>query len=123
MITKFAPCLIGAVCLATQSLAADLPAFETADNRHLNYLAKFGKSYGSTAEFLKRKSLWLETDNFIKGYPKSSFTMAHNKFSDWTPEEKDRISGAAPLPRPSAPEKKVHEKAKLEGCDIWCWLK
>jgi len=41
--------------------------------------------------------------------------MAHNKFSDWTPEEKKKVLGVAPPPKPSAPEKKEHKKQNLEA--------
>jgi hypothetical protein len=27
---------------------------------------------------------WKATDKFIKNYPPSTFSMGHNKFSDWT---------------------------------------
>jgi hypothetical protein len=42
--------------------------------------------------------------------------LAHNKFSDWTPEEKKKVLGVPPLPKRSAPEKKkVHKKQKLDA--------
>lgn len=35
--------------------------------------------------------LWKKTDDFIRTYQSdSSFEMAHNKFSDWTDEEKKK---------------------------------
>jgi hypothetical protein len=46
----------------------------------------------------------------------STFTMAHNKFSDWTPEEKKKILGGNPKAKPRPPTKKhAHQKEKLEA--------
>lgn len=61
------------------------------------YSAKYGKSQSTVEEFNKRKSLFQEADKFILSYPTSNFTMAHNKYSDWTPEEKKKLLGALPL--------------------------
>ena len=41
--------------------------------------------------------LWKKTDDFIRTYQSdSSFEMAHNKFSDWTDEEKKNVLGRVP---------------------------
>ena len=56
--------------------------------RFLAFIAKQGKSYPSVQDFSARMTNWKATDIFIKNYPPSSFTMAHNQFSDWSKEEK-----------------------------------
>jgi hypothetical protein len=82
----------------------------------LRFLARQGKSYATTEEFQKRKALWLEADAFIKGYQATTFTMEHNRFSDWTPEEKKKILGGKPRVPPTTPVKKQsHKKEKLDA--------
>jgi len=61
---------------------------------YLRYLAKYGKSYQNLEQFEVRLQLWKKTDEFIKNYRSDgSFEMGHNKFSDWTEEEKKQILG------------------------------
>jgi len=40
-----------------------------------------------------RQRLWQQTDDFIQNYNPSGFTMKHNKFSDWTDEERKKMLG------------------------------
>jgi hypothetical protein len=42
--------------------------------------------------------------------------MAHNKFSDWTPEEKKKILGGKPrVTKPTSPTKSFNKKEKLDA--------
>ena len=61
--------------------------------KFLDYIAKNGKSYKNVEEMEKRHLLWLNTDEFIRGYHPKGFVLAHNKFSDMTPEEKQTYLG------------------------------
>jgi hypothetical protein len=61
--------------------------------KFLDYIAKNGKNYKSVDELNKRHTIWKETDLFIKNYNPDGFTMAHNKFSDMTPQEKNKMLG------------------------------
>jgi len=89
---RFNSQLITSVALAASAAAAQgglLESDSAADQaRFLTFLAKQGKNYNSVEEFSARMTNWRATDNFIKVYPPSSFTMGHNQFSDWSEEEK-----------------------------------
>jgi len=88
---KFHCQLISSVYLAVATASAfELGKAGTASEktRFLSFVAKQGKSYPTLEEFNSRMKNWKKTDNFINNYPKSSFTMSHNKFSDWSEEEK-----------------------------------
>lgn len=56
----------------------------------LAYSAKYGKNYDTTEEFLMRFENWKLIDIAISEN-KLGFQIGHNKFSDWTPEEKDLV--------------------------------
>jgi hypothetical protein len=57
----------------------------------LAYTAVNGKSYASTSDFNKRAALWKKNDDFIKANQNDEYELGHNKFSDWTEEEKQAI--------------------------------
>jgi len=57
----------------------------------LAYTAKFGKSYSSTQEFNARFRNWLGTDQFISNFDNNKVVVQHNKFSDWSEEERDGV--------------------------------
>jgi hypothetical protein len=77
--------------------------------------------------------LWKTTDDFIRRYPADSFTMGHNKFSDWTPEENKRILGykskrqiATPAPGDRHPHEALDAWWIFGTCDSgmyknWFW--
>ena len=67
---------------------------------YLAYMATFGKSYPDPQEFQMRYQLWLSTNDLIESLSSSTFTMNHNRFSDWTQEEKNKLKGALP-PQPN----------------------
>jgi len=56
----------------------------------LGFLAKQSKSYTTMDEFVHRKQEWAKTDKWIKAFQEtnSTFTVDHNKYSDWTDAEK-----------------------------------
>jgi Cathepsin propeptide inhibitor domain (I29) len=85
----------------------------------LEFTAKHGKNYNNLGEFNKRMKLWKATDEFIRRYPADSFTMGHNKFSDWTPEEFQRLlSYKSKSPKISPVHRYRHPH---EALDAW-WI-
>ena len=67
-----------------------------AERSFSEFQARFGKNYDTLAEFNYRMTLWKKTDDFIKASQPKSYTLGHNKFSDWTPEERKRLLGFKP---------------------------
>ena len=61
----------------------------------MNYLSKYGKHYDSIEEFMVRKELFLAKELKIIAHNSrpSNFTLGHNKFSDWKPEELAKLRG------------------------------
>lgn len=64
--------------------------------RFAKYTAKWSKNYLSLDEYNSRFNLWMKTDAFIKDFSDPMMTVAHNRFSDWTDEEKKRMLGKRP---------------------------
>lgn len=62
------------------------------------YCSKFGKSYINQPEFKLRLYYWKQADNFIKQNSwdaNSHFKVGHNKFSDLSPQEYEKMLGYA----------------------------
>ena len=57
----------------------------------LTYTAVIGKSYSNTLDFNKRAALWKKNDEFIKSNQNPEYELGHNKFSDWTDEERQAL--------------------------------
>ena len=57
----------------------------------MHYTAKYGKNYDTTDEFIQRYHNWKTVDNVIQTSPNNDFRIGHNKFSDWTADEKDLV--------------------------------
>ena len=76
------------------------------------YIAKWNKSYASREEYNTRFKRYTKIDKFIKDWndpaKKNTHTVAHNKFSDWTQEEFDKLTGKN-RPMPKTPKKPVME--------------
>lgn len=74
---------------AAAMLAMASSALESSDFEFINYLTKHGKMYKTLDEFMERKVLFLARDQLIKQHQSrpANFTLGHNKFSDWKPEE------------------------------------
>ena len=91
---NFSACLLVSTLFATSAKAAALEDPSThAQSRFLSYVAQHGKHYSTIEEMTKRQKLWQQADDFINNYNPKGFTMKHNKFSDWTAEEKKSILG------------------------------
>ena len=55
-----------------------------------------GKFYLTMEEFQTRMGLFMDTDELIKAHnsTESTFTLGHNKFSDYTQHERNALCGA-----------------------------
>ena len=65
-------------------------------NNYLEYLANHGKSYQSIDEFSERLANFNAIDAWIKNYnadPEMTAVMGHNRFSDWSDEEREKLGG------------------------------
>ena len=66
--------------------------------KFINYVAKFNKSYGTKEEYAFRmeqfaaKELAIQEENASQ----NSYTLAHNKMSDWTHDEYRQLLGGLP---------------------------
>jgi len=76
-------------------LAGAVASIEVSDFEFIQFLTKHGKMYSTVKEYIERKAIWLAKDLLIKQHMSrpSNFTLGHNKFSDWTPEEMKKLRG------------------------------
>ena len=78
--------------LAAVAVATPLPAKEF---EFMKYVAKWNKSYATVEEFKHRLAQYMRLDAFIEevNAPGSDYThtAAHNKFSDYTEAEYERM--------------------------------
>ncbi len=88
------------------ALAVSVSALAHAENEHSNnlrstfmqYVAKYGKTYGTVEEFEHRLKLFVATEQEIVRFNSSpqTSTIGHNKFSDWSAEERKRLTSYIP---------------------------
>jgi hypothetical protein len=81
--------------IALAGFAAAYTPMDEMDYKFINYVAEHGKSYGTKEEYNFRKSIFAAKDaemNQIND-EQGSYTLGHNKFSDWTDSEYKRILG------------------------------
>ena len=71
------------------------------------FVAKFNKSYGTTEEYEARLALFAKRHHEIAQHNMQgkSWTLAHNKMSDWTDAERKLVSGYIPTVRDVDAEK------------------
>jgi len=83
-----------AAILATAASAMDLRA------KFMQYLANHGKSYITVEEFSARLDLFANIEERINYHNNGdfSYTVAHNKFSDMSEDEKAQFRGKMPAP-------------------------
>jgi len=79
---------------ALAGFAAATPMVEM-DYKFINYVAKFGKSYATKEEYATRLGQFAIKDAVIaeENAAQSSYTLAHNKFSDYTDAEYKKMLG------------------------------
>ena len=63
--------------------------------QYMEFVAYHGKSYLTAEEFAVRAALYFQTDDLINAHnaTESSFTLGHNKFSDYTEAERSSMLG------------------------------
>jgi C1A family cysteine protease len=92
--------------------AAALVGFVSAnvDTKFMEYVSTHGKSYGTVEEYRFRAAQFAETNALIESHNSqngSSYTLGHNKMSDWTQAEYKRLLGykalSYPVERSAAP--------------------
>lgn len=84
----------------------------------VHYAAQYNKSYGSVEEYNFRFDQFMRTDLEIETFnakPNQTSTVGHNKFSDWTAEEYDRVMG-------NNPSMLAHPWNARDFCDELCLL-
>ena len=66
--------------------------------KFINYVAKFNKSYGTKEEYAFRMEQFAAKEIAIQeeNASQNSYTLAHNKMSDWTHEEYRQLLGGLP---------------------------
>ena len=74
------------------------PSLAAMATQYMTYLAEHGKSYITSEEFAYRKALYIQTDAIIEAHNEtnSTFTLGHNKFSDYTDHERKAMLGGLP---------------------------
>jgi C1A family cysteine protease len=79
------------------------------DYKFINFITRFGKSYGTVEEFNFRAAHFKRTDDSIAqiNAEQNTHVAAHNKFSDYTPAEYKRMMGLEGAPTMSS--NAVHE--------------
>jgi len=92
--------------------AASATAMTENDYKFMNFITKFGKSYGTVEEFNFRAALFKKTEEAIAqiSAEQNTHVAAHNKFSDYTSAEYKRMMGLQGAPKMNATS--VH---KVEG--------
>ena len=79
----------------TLAATAAATAMNSEEFEFMSFIAKMNKSYATREEYTVRLARFMYADAHIKkvNAPYSGFThtAAHNKFSDWTEEEFERL--------------------------------
>ena len=85
MKTAFAAGLLASVSLA----------FSADEMNFLQFMVKYGKQYASMEEYNLRKELFDAKDLLIRAHNSrpANFSLGHNKFSDWTKAEMEKMYG------------------------------
>jgi len=86
--------------LALLGVASAMPLAEN-DSDFMNFITKYGKSYGTIEEFNFRAKIFAETHAQIAkiNAEQDTHIAAHNKFSDYTHDEYKRMFGLADAPK------------------------
>jgi C1A family cysteine protease len=88
-LTKFATSMVGLAAVN------DTEVSPIVEREFIQHISTYGKSYGTKEEYLFRLSLFAEKHAAIAEHNSmnGSFTLGHNKFSDWTDAEYKRLLG------------------------------
>jgi C1A family cysteine protease len=106
---------------AVATLAALVAATPMTDveYRFINYVAKFGKSYGTQEEYAFRLEQFARIDAKIQesNAIEANFTLGHNKFSDYTHEEYKKMLGYKPVTATEAADEIVSNDNEIPTFD------
>lgn len=86
----FATALISSLSQAVDVVLVNDNKVDT-DYAYAEHMTKFGLSYNSVNEFETRKARFAYIDTYIRNHNSKegvSYTLGHNKFSDWSDEER-----------------------------------
>mmetsp|Transcript_1721 Transcript_1721/g.2237 ORF Transcript_1721/g.2237 Transcript_1721/m.2237 type:complete len:250 (+) Transcript_1721:25-774(+) len=92
---------------AVAALLGSTVAFEAIsqeESQFMNFVSKFGRSYGTKEEYNFRLKLFSNTVkrlDAINANPKNHFKVEINTFADWTTEERKMLTGYVPSTTPS----------------------
>jgi len=87
------------------------------DYDYMRYVSKHNKHYETVEEFEMRKALFIEIETFIRmaNARSTTYRAGHNKFSDWTQEEKDKLLGLKNIPLPEVSTDVVSEPVDVNS--------
>ena len=94
---------------AATALVGAVSALNAVETDFMFYLSKHGKSYANQEEYNMRLANFARNDAHIKAHDPvaTGYTLAHNKFSDWTREEYEAILKYTPAS--NWPQREVSE--------------
>lgn len=81
------------VVAATLAAATQATVLTESDMDFIQYVAHFGKTYGTTEEFNFRKETFAANLAKIKAFKSDTQTVGLNKFTDMTPNEYKKMLG------------------------------
>ena len=81
------------VIAATIAAATSATALKQTDMEFINYVANYGKHYGTTEEFNFRKETFAANLAKVKAFKSETSTVGINKFTDMTPSEYKKMLG------------------------------
>jgi KDEL-tailed cysteine endopeptidase len=111
-----------AACVAVYALNAYAPQgtrfhqLTENDLEYMQFITKYGKSYGTKEEFEFRYNQYLAAKEYINAENSQNgitYTLGVNQFSDWTPEEYKKLLGYKK--QPEALRQAVLKDLPLEG--------
>lgn len=109
--------------VATLGAVASATLMQKLDYDFMRFVSAHNKMYGTVEEFDLRKSLYAEVDAFVQeaNSKDSSYRAAHNKFSDWTQQEKDNLLGLKNMPVTLMDDEVVEAEAPINTTTKnWC---
>ena len=81
---------LGSLVSAVDVSQTETTTFDDLDYEYSAHMTKYGLSYNSVSEYEMRREIFARNDATIREHNAKegvTFTMGHNKFSDWTSEE------------------------------------
>ena len=102
----------------TQLFQSDVLTAE--DHKFIKYVAEYGKSYGTQAEFNFRSAQFKENLAKMASHSENATSVVGiNKFADWTPAEYKRLLGYRAQDNLAAPQVKILDESKNADSIDW----